>query len=599
MPESAVILQSMGQDASVYPVVLPSSYAHKAVNRTFRRGIDSTRPPFQELILYFESDEDEQVFRYGNVQGTHFYNGIGSGSPSGIVVSIAGSVFFVNVSGVNGYVTKINEGQDREVMHVWFAQGEEQLYWQNGKESPRAWDGVSTRVIEGEGKMPIGTIMIYAHGRMVVSDSLNRIVISDHFNGAGVGERRNMDNFLENTYFIGGFFTPPASIGEITGIHTIPSQFNRFNQGSIVIGCENGFAVMDISPQRNEWQDAVILFSGSGNSSNNGMVSVNNDLWYRRPDGIGSVSESRSSESSGWAVTSISKEVSYWIDNDSPHLKEFTCACFHKNRIIYTCLPETTPSVLEEAGFHRSFSGFVVADVDKGSTTVNEPALRWEGIWTGLNATGMETGIVDGESRCLIMSLDSSGKNRLFEIMDDADIGNDRYDNGKGVHEDRLIESHSITSAISSFGKSGPASKKILTGPFRIQVGVSGQAAIKTSYSADCTPSWSDLGGYKEINLSGLSPLHGAVPASRYEIWTHVFPDSPSGSDCKMFIKNKAASGFSFQFRFDMVGRIALAVREFVAELIPESSSHCEPDEYVQIENIESCCDSILAYNII
>jgi hypothetical protein len=136
---------TVAMDAETHPSNLPPTFVSSCVNRSFRQGINATRPPFTELDIQVAFGQDPQIledFRTGNFQGAYPYKTIKSGSTDGIVCSVAGVIYFLSIVNNICILYKLIDGNDPYMMHTWFVQAEDWLYIQNGYQNPIAWNGV-------------------------------------------------------------------------------------------------------------------------------------------------------------------------------------------------------------------------------------------------------------------------------------------------------------------------------------------------------------------------------------------------------------------------------------------------------------------------
>jgi len=136
---------TIAMDAETHPSNLPPTFLSSCVNRSFRQGINATRPPFTDLEIQVAFGQDPQIltdFRTGNFQGAYPYRAIKSGSTDGIICSVAGTIYFLSI--INNICTlyKLIDGNDPYMMHTWFVQAEDWVYIQNGYQNPIAWNGV-------------------------------------------------------------------------------------------------------------------------------------------------------------------------------------------------------------------------------------------------------------------------------------------------------------------------------------------------------------------------------------------------------------------------------------------------------------------------
>jgi len=135
---------TIAMDAETHPSNLPPTYVSSCVNRAFRQGINSTRPPFTDLQINLAFGYDDSyltLFQTGNFQGAYPYKAVSPGAVDGIICSVAGQIFFLAI--VNSICTlyPLIGGNDPTLMHTWFVQAENWVYIQNGYQDPIAWSG--------------------------------------------------------------------------------------------------------------------------------------------------------------------------------------------------------------------------------------------------------------------------------------------------------------------------------------------------------------------------------------------------------------------------------------------------------------------------
>jgi hypothetical protein len=137
-------IATIAMDAETHPSILPATYVASCVNRSFRQGVNATRPPFADLEIKLAYGQPASVledFQTGNFQGAIAYKAISAGSVDGIICSVAGTIYFLAI--VNNVCTlyPIISGNDPTLMHTWFVQAENWVYIQNGYQNPIAWSG--------------------------------------------------------------------------------------------------------------------------------------------------------------------------------------------------------------------------------------------------------------------------------------------------------------------------------------------------------------------------------------------------------------------------------------------------------------------------
>jgi len=137
-------IATIAMDAESNPSVIPPTFVSSCVNRSFRQGVNATRPPFADLqinLAYGYPESTLTDFQTGNFQGALAYKAISAGSVDGIICAVAGTIYFISI--VNNVCTlyPIISGNDPTLMHTWFVQAENWVYIQNGYQNPIAWNG--------------------------------------------------------------------------------------------------------------------------------------------------------------------------------------------------------------------------------------------------------------------------------------------------------------------------------------------------------------------------------------------------------------------------------------------------------------------------
>ena len=279
-----------GMDSSANKLLLPREFTSFAVNCSFRNNQASSRPPFiniENIYPYKEGDEEE-VFEKGNVTGVFGYLGTNNLTQSYIIAAIGDSIFAGLVSGDTIQWRRIYKGIDPKWQMSFFCQANQYLIWQNGKDLPLYWDGVASKMryckdAPGVNEpMPVGNVMVFAHGRVFVATEENLVYASNFAYSSGL-EGYGVFNFTETSYFSGGDgFGAPASLGRITGGGVIQRIPDANGHGPVVFFCERGAFAIDAAKPRTEWTNdpniQQIVLTGRGCSSPFSVVAANGDL---------------------------------------------------------------------------------------------------------------------------------------------------------------------------------------------------------------------------------------------------------------------------------------------------------------------------------
>jgi hypothetical protein len=635
----------IAQDADTHPSYLPESVVSESVNRTFRGGINRTRPSIRNIPIVAGSKESETIvndIQNGNFQGAYPYRAVKYGSSDGMVLSVSGVIYFLKIVNNTAYAYKLIEGNDPGMMHTWFVQAEDRLYIQNGYQNPITWGGMlnpieatqiiieqlyeitevgttnftlvgapsntvgvtftATGVATGTGKvkelarrlnpflkkMPIGTIMEYAFGRVFVSDKFNQIYASDIIYGNGFTNTLNTENFTEIGYWAeGGAFSTPAMMGNITGMKVMPELgYNLRGQGQLVVLTGNGAFSMDVSIPRDQWNTSNIQrisLLGRGCTSPN-LALVNSELWFRSHDGWAFYSNTQSEFNRYFSLRKLSRDVNKWVSNDTPWLKQFASTMFFNNYLISTVAPQTYRAEGVE-GLNRYHRGMVVLDLDQSSTPAPDAQLqfRWNGVWTGIRPTQLLSALIQGEKRGFGFSFDADNKNRLYEFT--IAQGDDYGPNGT-----RQIESF-FTTGRYDFNRSGATNKflrKKITGGEMWMSEIKGEVESYVDFRADSNPCWSEL---KVPTTYGCDPCSPKVTecfpqqsGNRYKRYKFNTPDP---SECNDLAGIPSVEGSEFQIRVTLTGAATVDRVRLMANIknnddspvgdCPEKNQECEP----------------------
>jgi hypothetical protein len=708
-------ISTIAMDAETHPSVLPATYVASCVNRSFRQGVNSTRPPFTEIPITPAFGQNASIledFQTGNFQGAWPYKSIKSGSRDGFVVSVAGTIYFISIVNNIGTLYKLIDGNDPTMMHTWFVQAEDWIYIQNGYQDPIAWDGdisgkptnlqakgdgtskitltwtnnapgavsneiqvqynqgifgttgiipytettysfnttnataiysfqvrsvfpdgtftpwsniaattASNQTITTEQKdsvfrlnpikqqMPIGTIMAYAYGRVVVSDANNNIYVSDIIYGNGFTDTANTQNFTEQTYWAeGGSFTPPANLGLITGMRVMPSlNINVRGQGELVVFCENGSFTLDLSQDRTTWQTSNIQkvsLIGRGCRSPWSICGVNNDVYFRSDDGWAFYNNAQVDFYQTLSFRKISREVQPWVNYDTPWLRQFESAMYFDNRIIATVSPFTvstgSPSV---CGLHRPSRAMIVLDVEQEGSIDPDAHMpsRWNGLWEGPQPTQLSTAQINGVQRGFAFSFDADNVNRLYELQNSSVLatGVDDYSVKYGSV---AIRSFFITKRF-DFTPNPGASKfvrKQLVGGEMWVSNLKEEITTSCEFRPDSYACFNNLLDPIKIGFNECTPFaNDCTPSISQPRYQQIRFPSPDIDICESFNQIPLQEGSEFQVKINLSGscivdRIRLAV--IFNDSIDLPQGYCPDTFYNDPEPVDCCPINDLDY---
>ena len=649
----------IAQDADTHPSYLPESVVAESVNRTFRGGINRTRPSIRNINIVAGAGQDEIIvndIQNGSFQGAYPYRATNYRTSDGLLLSVSGVIYFLKIVNNQAYAYKIIEGNDPGMMHTFFVQAEDRAYIQNGYQNAIAWDGVLgtltaseiqnndyseivsvgttdftligapsntvgvkfTAIGSGVGtgavkipayrlnpylaKMPIGTVMEYAFGRVFVSDRFNQIYASDIIYGGGFTDTKNTENFTEIGYWAeGGAFSTPAMMGNITGMKVMPQiGTNLRGQGELVVLTGNGAFSMDVSIPRSQWNTSNIqrisLLGRGCTSPYLGLA--NSELWFRSHDGWAFYSNSQSEFARYFSLRKLSREVNKWVQNDTPWMKQFASTMFFDNYLISTVAPQTYRAAGVE-GLNRYHRGMVVLDLDQSSSPSPDAELkfRWNGIWTGFRPTQLLTALIQGEKRGFGFSFDKDNKNRLYEFT--TSQGDDYGPNGN-----RQIDSF-FTTGRYDFNRSGATNKflrKKITGGEMWMSEIKGTVDSYVDFRADSNPCWSELKVPTTFGCNPCSPkVTECVPQKGGNRYKRYKFNTPDPSECNDLAGIPSVEGSEFQIKVALTGAATVDRVRLMANIKNNDDSpvgDC-PEENEECEPFLCCQEKYWEYNIV
>ena len=599
----------IAQDADTHPSYLPPTMVAESVNRTFRGGINRTRPSIRNIPIVAGEGQSETIvndIQNGNFQGSFPYRATNLNTNDGILLSVSGVIYFLKIVNNKAYAYKLIEGNDPGMMHTWFVQAEDRVYIQNGYQNAIAWDGdlsvAAYRLNPYLKKMPIGTIMEYAFGRVFVADRLNQIYASDIIYGNGFTDTKNTENFTEIGYWAeGGAFSTPSMMGNITGMKVMPQiGTNLRAQGALVVLTANGAFAMDVSIPRAQWATTniqTISLLGRGCVSPYTAL-ANSELWFRSHDGWAFYSNSQSEFARYFSLRKLSREVNKWVTNDTPWLKQFASTMFFDNYLISTVAPETYRAAGVE-GLNRYHRGMVVLDLDQSSSPSPDAQLtfRWNGIWTGFRPTQLLSALIAGQKRGFGFSFDTDNKNRLYEFT--TTHGDDYGENGTVP-----IVSF-FTSGRYDFAQTGASNKflrKRITGGEMWLSEIKGEVTSVVDFRPDSYPCWSEL---KVPTTYGCSPCTPALkrpcnPRQGGDSYKRYKFNSPDPTECNSISDIPVIEGSEFQLKINLTGSATVDRVRIMANIknLEDSPIGDCPENDQECPDINCCPERYYDYSI-
>jgi len=389
------------------------------VNCTVRGGWPKPRPGLRKLTLNFNAEQEdlEANFKTGNFQVVGSYQG--DDNNLYLISMHGGRVFRALVGKDSLAVQDISIAGDLNPSNrplAWTVQAENYFLIQDGQTKAFIYNGSASRRA-GANEVPVGRQMAYIMNRLFVANGRTYVIGDIEFGPSGtpaLGFRDALLKFTENTFLNeGGSFGVPAGAGDITGIKAITRLDTVLGQGEAIITTNNMVFATALPPDRTTWKNTTqplqrLIQLNYGATSQNSIVQVNGDLYYRAPDGFRSlVNALRFFGEPG--QTPISSEMARIIDRDDRYLLNHANGVLFDNRLLETVSPY--PSARGVA--HR---GLAVLDFDLLSSIRQRLPPCWEGIWVGVNILQIVTGWYQGVERCFIYVLDCDDEIAVWEL---------------------------------------------------------------------------------------------------------------------------------------------------------------------------------------
>ncbi len=447
-----------GVDAGRAPTLLEPNFAVSAENMVFRGGHPTTRPGFRKLSenflngdhCYDANGNDSQHFINGQQASLWYRTAIFQGavgySPHHgqdcLMAMIGGRVFQIIPGPLDAQVTEIvlPQRNSYKLPIAYMLQADKWLVVQDGQSSPILYDGNTARrsVVTGDPtktEVPVGTIMAYGMGRIVVIVNNRDVAFGDLYGShSGPDPADSLVLFTERNFLAGGFDAAiPFQQGVATGAAFFPQLDTSTGNGQLLVFSERGASAFFLSLDRSQWQTSqfqILALLTTGLRGHRSISVVNEDLWFRAEDGYRSYRQARS-EPSGWAHIPLSTNVRQFLDVDTPWLLKYGSSIYFDNRVIGTCSPTWNAgpfdSPLIGGGYGRpAHEGMVVVDFDILSSFGTKFRPAWDGHWSKMKISQLVTGRFNGITRAFAFGLeeqdDGTFHNQLYELsLNDKD----------------------------------------------------------------------------------------------------------------------------------------------------------------------------------
>lgn len=383
----------------------------------------------------------------------------------GVIIPIGTPIYFLDVN-------------PTILPQAWTEVADKYFLLQDGQSACFVYDGATNRRADiTTHEVPTGTVMVFNEeiGRLCVAIPDNQIAIGDVLGGP-----TSVLKFTENTYMNeGGPFRIPKKYGRITG-GTMVANLDRANgQGAMLFTTERGITAFNLPANRDTWKTVSypvqINMPIKGAMSDDSLLPVNGDVFYRGRDGLRTVAMTRQEFGGRWGNVPLSRELGRILDWDDQYLLRFSSSVVFDNRLLFTVTPQP------DGHGSAYWNGLGVLDLDVLSTMGDQLPPVYDGIWSGVKPVKMVTGEFAGNERCFMFTRNASGGVELWEILK---RGNFDGDDGRIVS---WIETRAMDCAV-------PLELKRLSDCELWVDRVAGTVDFNLKYRSDQYPCWFDWG---------------------------------------------------------------------------------------------------------
>lgn len=567
-----------GADSGANPSTLRDNQVAYAINVTFRNGYAQTRPRVMQTILTFEDADTRTWFESHHVQGAEYYEA--SSGNNLILASVGGRIFKIDpfITGVNIWDITVDANPELRP-HAWFKQAEQYMVIQDGQSIPLIFDGsILRRSMPGPPnyEVPIGTVMEYGLGRLVVARPTGRsYVIGDLVNSG-----KEVIQFTETTFLAegGDIFIPIP--GRITAMRIIAVLDNSTGQGDLIVHTSEGAVSARIGELRTTWKDIPfqrIAQLKNGAKSQASTTLVNGDMFYRSKDGLRSLAMSQRNFVTSWVNTPISREANSILTSDTQRFLSYSSAVLFDNRVLLT----VTPTYNFGRVYHR---GLLVLDFDLISSLTQKLPPAYDLLWTGLQPTALVVGEFQDEEQCFALHY-NNGVNELWRIT--KEVGDDNDETPVSCVVETRSMNHQTPMML----------KKLDSGDIFVD-NIRGTVAFDVKYRPDQYPCWFDWHSWSicqttnDCSLTnGCLPLLDKKPGYRARM---ILPQ-PS-DECDMVGDKPSRIGYEFQSRIAWTGVARIKGWRQHAYDQQESPNGCVTDEECRVK--ECCVPDPLTYTV-
>lgn len=450
-------------------------------------------------------------------------------------------------------------------------------------QSPYAYPGTVTGFFSYDfhySEVPVGLSMAYASRRLCVSpryewEDLTGIYPDQPRSGRMTFVASDIDSnvgdclrFIENNFASGGgSISLPLESGFINGMSPFRNSEAVDGNGALVVFGQDGVSAFTMAFERSAWLDdkqaiSQMLFQGVGTYSPRSVLPINDDLWFRRPDGIASVRYTGSQmagNAGSLSVTPQSFEVSHRLERDSFDDLPFVSLDFVDNRMFVTSGGRDP--------FTSGFRSLLILDSASMYSMSSGAAPIYDDMWTGVNFMQLVSGRYKKKATQFFFGI-CNNSNELGFYMIDPEA---KDDDGVPILSRFYTRQYSFESAdFKRFSKCELWIRDLV-----------GDATVTLYWRPDGYYLW------KQCNSVKLRSSVNGLPQSRYRITFSPVEENP----CDEATGRPLRAGTAFQFCLEWRGSLRLEKGIFFAdvETAQEPVVSCQDEELTAlVESDES-----------
>lgn len=563
-----------GMNSGVSPLLLDDFQYALGLNTSIRGSFAKTRPGFVRQALIFESESIQEAFEGGRFQRAHSY--LARDGRSYLVAQISGRLYSVNLSTLNVQDITGSSPGNPVVSRVWMSQGENYLVVNDGDLLPWIFDGTTTRRSEGglNSELQPGTVTAYVNGRFwyAVADS-KAFRAGDLVGGSSgdpaIGRRDSILKETENTYLNeGGDFAIPYQTQVIHGMVPVPQLDTSLGYGPLQVFTGGGIFSVNAPVDRTTWKDVDFPIQtqsmlDSGATSQEAIVQVNGDIFYRARDGVRSFLSSRRDFQS-WGQGPQSREMNRILERDSLSLLQYASGEVFDNRLLFTTHP------VKDDGHGVYHRGMVSLDFEPVKALGLRTAPVWDSLWTGIQPFQILKGEANGEEKLYAFSFNSDEERiELWQITSDRD--GVCFDMPSDTEEVRIPWTIETKDYVFDSTDSMVKLNRVELWVDQVQ----GELDLRISYRPDDYPCWTTWGEKEKCQLHQSCPDGSdcyVFETLRPAVFTRLAFGAPA-STCLSGREQPSSVGYHHQFRIHALGCGRIKLFKAVAHQVSENKN--------------------------